>query len=224
MLELLQAALHPVNFLFTILLLVIIFYWISVIIGALDINTFDFDLDVDTDLDIDIDVDVDADMDVDTEAEVGSSGGLFAGALHFFNFGKLPFMVIMSFAILISWFISITTNHYFGKLSYGFAIALFIPNIFVSLLLTKWITSPLVPLFKTFDEGVEPVDFIGQSCILTMTASSKKMGQANVEIENNKLLVNVKTEEEDGEVLKKGEEALIVGKSENGKFYFVKRL
>ena len=86
-----QAAIEPVNIVYTILLVVVALYWLSVFLGALDLSSFDFDVDADVDVDADLDVDVDADMDVDGEAH--TTIGWFAGTLHFFNFGKLPFMI-----------------------------------------------------------------------------------------------------------------------------------
>jgi len=94
MYELIQTAFSPVNLIYTFLLIIVIMYWLSIIIGALDFGSFDIDFDIDADVDIDIDV--------DAEIETGSSSNL-AGVLHFFNFGKLPFMVIMSFAVLFAW-------------------------------------------------------------------------------------------------------------------------
>ena len=88
--ELLQAAFSTPNIVFTVLLLVVMLYWVSVFMGLLDMGSFDVDIDVD----MDVDVDVDIDADVDADAEV--TGGGLAGILHFFNLGQVPFMVIMN--------------------------------------------------------------------------------------------------------------------------------
>ena len=103
--ELLQAALAPYNIVHTLLLTVVLFYWLGIIFGALDISAFDIDVDAGVDMDVDADVDAGAD---------GNGVGWFAGALHFFNFGKLPFMLIMSFVIFFAWAISILAHHYIG--------------------------------------------------------------------------------------------------------------
>ncbi len=214
--ELIQTAFSPVNLIYTFLLILIFIYWLSIIVGALDFGSFDLDFDLDTDIDVE--------ADVDTEIEGGSAGWL-AGLLHFFNFGKLPFMVIMSFLVLLSWTISIAANYYFGNNSTLFALALIFPNLFVSLFITKVITTPLVPVFDKLDAGVEPVDYIGLTCKLVLPASTTKMGQAEVLVENsNSLLINVKVDFENPFEFQKGEEAIIIRKEESKSYYIIKKI
>ena len=107
--ELIQTAFAPVNLVYTFLLILVLIYWLFIIIGALDFGSLDLDFDIDADVDVDMDIDVDADIDTDVEA--GSGAGWFIGFLHFFNFGKMPFMVIMSFLILFSWTFSMLANY-----------------------------------------------------------------------------------------------------------------
>ena len=53
--ELLHYAVEPVNIVFTGLLILVIMYWLSVMIGALDLSSFDLDFDTDVDIDVDVD-------------------------------------------------------------------------------------------------------------------------------------------------------------------------
>lgn len=221
MLELLEAAILPINIVFTVLLAIVLLYWFSVILGAMDMSTFDFDLDADFDVDVDMDVDVDADMDTDVDGS--GSGGWFVSALSFFNFGKVPFMVVMTFLILSMWAISILANHYLGSGSVLFALGALLPNLCISLIITKIITTPLVAVFKNFNETEEPVDYIGQTCKLTLPATVTKMGQAEVEYEGKYLLVSVKVEENDVPAILKGEKAVIVGEEEGGRCYLIRK-
>ncbi len=226
--ELLQAAISPVNIVFTTLLIVVLLYWLSVILGALHIDSFDFDFDKDIDLDIDVHTDVDTDIDVDAHADhdvnSGHGAGWFAGALHFFNFGRLPFMVIMTFLILSMWSISILLNHYFGNGSVIFALMLFFPNLAVSLVITKIFTTPLVPVFENLNEGVQPVDYIGLTCKLLLPASTTQMGQAEVMVEDSPLLINVRVSEDSPKPVLRGEEALILSKSGDDKYFLIEKL
>lgn len=215
MLELLEAAILPINIVFTILLAIVLLYWVSVILGALDISTFDVDIEAD------VDIDMDADLDADVDG--GHSGGWFIAALSFFNFGKVPFMVVMTFLILSMWAISILTNHYLGGGSALFALGAFIPNLCISLIVTKIATSPLVPIFRNFNKTEAPVDYIGKTCTLVLPATTTEMGQAEVEYEGKFLLVSVKVEENDVPVILRKEKAVIVGEAENGKYYFIRK-
>ena len=210
--DLLQAALSPYNIVYTFLLALVLLYWLGIILGALDISAFD----------IDVDVDVDVDTDVDVGAE-GSGAGWFAGALHFFNFGKLPFMVIMSFVIFFAWAVSVLGHHYFGHGSLLFSLALIFPNLAVCLILTKIITTPLVPIFGNLDGGEKAVDYIGETCQLTLPANPTKMGQAQVTTENSTLLINVKVSEQKPEALYKGDKALIVGQDKEKGIFIIEK-
>lgn len=209
--ELFQVAFDPLNLPYTLLLLLVVLYWVSVILGALDFGSFDLELDIDVDVDVDMDADVDG---------VGNAGGWFAHVLYFFNFGKLPFMVVMSLIILFSWMISVLANYYYGDGSVLFAGALFFPNLFVSLCLTKIISSPLIPIFKKIDVEEVEVDYIGMPCKVTLPATTSKMGQAEVIIDDVPLLINIKLSEETLD-LEKGREALIVAKEADRDCFFI---
>lgn len=207
---LLQAALETNNIFYTLLLVMVIFYWGTVILGVLDISSLDFDLDLDADVDIDSDIDVDTDID-------GGGGSWLGRALQFFNFGQVPFMIIMSFVILFQWALSVLCNHYLGDGSIFFAIALMIPMLFVSLVMTKIITTPLIPVFKNMNEGEESIDYIGLTCTVLLAPTTDKMGQAEVVVNNNPLLINIKSKDEN-QAFTKGYKALIVNQLEN---YFI---
>ena len=214
--ELIQIAFSPINLVYTFLLVLVVLYWLLIIIGAMDFGSFDIDFDLDADVDVDVEVDVDADV------SSGSAGNL-AGVLHFFNFGKLPFMVIMSFVVLSCWTMSVLANYYFGGGSTLFALALIFPNLFVGLCLTKMITTPLIPVFEKMESGIEPVDYMGMTCKIVLAATASKMGQAEVLIDSSPLLVNVKLESENLDTLEKGVEAIILRKEKNKPYYIIKK-
>ena len=212
--ELLQAAIHPVNIVFTVLLVFVLLYWLSVILGAIDLGAFDLDLDLDADLEVD--------ADIEAEVEAVSNVGWLAGALHFFNFGKLPFMVVMTFLVLSMWSISLMANHYLGDGTALFALAILIPNLFVSLVITKVVTTPLVPVFSTLDGSVEAVDYEGQECTITLSATQDKMGQAEVIVDGSPLLINVKLTGQGQMRISKGEKALVLRRAPQGNYFLIK--
>jgi hypothetical protein len=207
--ELLNAALAGVNVPYTLLLGFVILYWLSVILGAFDLSAFDFDLD--------------ADADVDMEVEAGGIGGWFASALHFFNFGKAPFMLIMTVTILTAWSLALLGNHYLGNYQLGYALATAIPIIFIGLMLAKLITTPLIPLFRQINEEASPMDYIGQVCQLVLPASQHQMGQARVRIDDNELLIYVKASLPETE-LPAGAEAVVIRHSEDQSHYIIQAL
>ncbi|MEZ5041749.1 MAG: DUF1449 family protein [Saprospiraceae bacterium] len=203
--ELLQAAFSLNNIVFTVLLGMVLLYWLSVFLGLLDMGSFDVDLEVDADLDVDADI----------------AGGNLAGVLHFFNFGKLPFMIVMSFLILSMWVISILLNHYFGYGSLGFALLMFFPNLAASLLITKVVTSPFVPVFESLDGTEDPIDYIGQVCTLTLSAAPNDLGQAELLVNGSNLLVNVMA---DNQLINKGEKALIIQENKEKSYFIIQKI
>jgi hypothetical protein len=205
--ELFQAAFSPPNIVFTTLLCLVMVYWLTVFLGLLDIGAMDIDIDAD----VDVDVDVDGDMSV---------GGL-SGILFFFNFGRVPFMVVLSFLILSMWAISIVLNYYWGQGSLGVAALMLLPNLAVSLLITKVVTSPLVPVFKRLDGAEAPVDYIGQICTLTLSAGPGDMGQAEVLYNGTNLLISVMG---DKEQMKKGEKGLIVQENKEKSYFIIQKI
>lgn len=236
MMELIYAAFSPSNLLLSVLLVLIMFYWLTVILGALDVNSIDVDLDVDVDVDIDVDVDVEVDVEVDAEieaevdadTEAGEVGGAgwFMLSLRFFNFGRLPFMVVMSLLILFMWSISVYCNHD-GSIvnpnnSLILAGLLFVPNMFVSLFITKILTAPLVPVFAKLNTSVENVQVEGKVGILTTSVNKKGMGQMKAEIEGSTITVSIRMQ--DKLPIKKGEKVVVIEYLADEKIYIVDKI
>lgn len=213
MAELLQEAMAPVNIVYTGLLMLVLIYWLSVIIGALDMGFFDFDFDFDADVDVDLDVD----------AGAGGSGGWLVGALQFFNFGKLPFMTIFAVLTICMWSFSILLNHYFGNGSVLFALAILFPMLFVSLIITKVVTTPLIPLFKDVD-GMKEIDYVGMVCKLRTALSVGKLGQAELNAYDSIIFINVMLPSDATTNLAIDDEALIIGKVEEEDYYLIGQL
>lgn len=232
--ELFDAAFSSVNIFPTVLLLVILAYWLFVIIGALDMDFLnvevDVDADVDVDIDVDADVDIDADGDIDVDGDVEAdadvdtdTGGVLISMnsiLSFFNLGKVPFMLLLSFFVLPLWIISILVNHFFHNQSFAFAFLLLIPNIIASLLISKVLTTPFAILYtkmaKNNDEGFK---YTGKMCKIILPASDSRIGQAEINHNNSTYRINVLTKE--GTEIAKGESALVINYIENKKCYLI---
>lgn len=204
--ELIHFAVAPVNIVFTGLLIIVGLYWMSVMLGALDMSALDLDLD--TDVDIDVDADVDG----------GGSVNWVASTLSFFNFNRLPFMVIMSVLILCIWALEILSNYYIGNGKIGFMLAMLGPILLIGLVVTKLVTTPLIPLFANLDGGVANIDYIGQECLIKYSTSEGKINQAEVIVDGNPIVINVQS----SDPLIKGRKAVITRHSPDEKYYIVK--
>jgi len=152
-------------------------YWLLAVLGTIDMESFDFDFDTD------IDADIDADLDTDISA---ADTGFLVSALKFVNATDVPLMMVLSFLTLFMWMISILANSAFNPMhSWFVASCLLLVNFFVSCLLVKFITKPLIPFFKAFKKGEnddEPV--IGRVGIVKSRVIDSKYGQVEVPRDN----------------------------------------
>jgi hypothetical protein len=87
MTELFQAAMASVNIFYTVLLMIVSLYWITVFVGLLDMKSLEIDIDADVDVDVDIEADIDTHVEVDKEIDIngGSHFGI-GNILAFFQF------------------------------------------------------------------------------------------------------------------------------------------
>jgi hypothetical protein len=70
MIETITLAFTGVNLIPTTLMCLMLFYWLIMILGLINMDTLDVDLDADVDVDVDVDLDMDMDMDMDVDADV----------------------------------------------------------------------------------------------------------------------------------------------------------
>jgi len=209
--EFLEVALLPVNLFYTFLLLFMLVYWLSVIFGALDVHFLDFDLDAD----------VDTDIDLDTEVDTHLGGGWLAGTLQFFNIGQVPFMTVLTVVVLNSWILMLLGNYYLGQNSWWFFAAAFIPILFISLLIAKVITTPLIPVFNRLNTAAEPVAYLGREGHLRLPASHDMFGQMEVVIDDSPFLLSVRTPDPET-TIPSGSSVRIIDRLENGQFVIEK--
>lgn len=228
MTELLNAALLPETIVYSVLLCVVLLYWGMVILGALDLGAFDVDVDMDADFDIDVDVDVDVDVDADIDADVdadvdagGSVGGIMISMLKFFNFGKVPFMVLMSFLVLSLWFMSVVANHYWSDGSIWFPFVIFIPMLFIALIVTKIVTMPLIGLFDKLDDTAQTINFIGKTATIILPVRVGKIGQADLFVDDLHITLSVKGSSKVHNTINKDTKVLMVEHNEDKSIYYV---
>ncbi len=209
MTELFNATFSAVNIIPAIFLTFVLFYWLLVIFGALDISSFDFDVD----LDVEAEFDADAAADATGEADISWLNSL----LSFFNIDKIPLMVFITFWAIPLWAISIMFNHLIGNESFLISLIFLVPNVIVSALIAKPLTIPFVKIFGALNENSEGTqDLLGQIGKVRIGASDSKMGQGDVNIDGSSYRLNIKTRSGN---ISKGEQFLVVNYIAEGSFY-----
>ena len=217
--ELFNAAISLPNIIPTALLGLVLLYWITVIVGALDFDTLDPDIDGEVDIEADPSVNTAAQA-TDANPEGGISISWLNSILIFFNISKVPFMLFLTMLILPLWVISIMANHYLGIESLIGGLIVLAPVFLVSLFVAKFLTIPFVKLFDHMQkEDVESKTAIGKICVASTVITDKKMGQAQVKTSGSPLLLNVITSE--GHALKSGDSALVVAYLKDRNLYLI---
>lgn len=227
-----------VNIVLTILLIILILYWIFNMLTGVD-----FDLDVDVDVDIDVDVDADIDVDADTSLDAGSIDfqdivnteidkddvlgkrrkplKWWQVTLIYFNFVGLPFMFTFTCWIFIWWFCTTVATAITHSYDNTFGFIIFLAAIIPSLILTKIFTTPFKRFFKGFkQDGDKPIDLIGRTGTVNSSIEDDEMGLAEIVIESKVMSVYVKSL--DGSFIDGTKDILIIKQSADKNYYYVK--
>lgn len=207
--EIIVAAFSPVNVVLTVLLILVVLYWLMVIFGAMDL---DF---------LDIDFDNDVDMDFDADAEIDGDAGFLRGVLEFFYIGEVPVMILFSILILSMWAVSMIVNHVLNPAgSVLLGLPIFCVNLVVSIMICRVFAMPFRKVFSALNKDVNASgDVMGRICIVTTTQVSKKMGQAEMPSRGAPVLLNVMAEGDN--VLNKGDEAVVIGRNSEDGVYII---
>jgi len=221
--EIFEFAFSIENLIPTILLLFVSLYWLVVLIGLLDVGSLDIHTDVHTDFDLHPDVHADIHTDVHADVhggEVVSDGpGGFMQSLIFFNVGKVPLLILLSFFAVPLWFLSMIVNYYLKIESFGPSLILLIPEVLVSLFVAKFLTAPIAYLFKNMDDNTgKPIDFTGRTAIVRYDVEEKKDGQ--IEIDNNGIHLVFQARSIGGRIVK-GEQVIIIEYIKEENYYLV---
>ncbi|MBG88265.1 MAG: hypothetical protein CMO80_15360 [Verrucomicrobiales bacterium] len=214
MTELFQESIRVINFPLSLLMIVIIIYWLLALVGFLDFDILDGSADLHVDGG---DVHVEGDLQADFDGSHG--GGILGGISSYLHVGDAPLTVILSVMIIFMWSFSLLLNHYFNSDDSFFLGLLFlVPNIIVSVLLSGIIIIPVAVFFKKLS-GSENVkkNALGDMCTVISQTVDYDSGQAEVAQEGAPIVVNARTSNPN-EVLTRGQKAVVVRKNDNGTY------
>ncbi len=225
-----------VNITLTVLLIILILYWLATMITGID---FDLDIDVDVDVDIDADIDLDtgleggnmdfqdvANAEVDREHVVNKRTRRLKWwqiLLIYFNFVGLPFMFTFTFWIFNWWLITVLATLITGSYDNSFGFIIVLAALIPALILTKITTTPFKSFFKNLNkDGDKAVDFLGREALLLSSISGDKLGNAEVMADGNLMSIYVKSL--DGSELRFRESVLIIKQSDDKNYFLVSKI
>jgi len=199
--EFYHACFHVNNLPATLLLLLVVLYWLTVIAGVMDLSALDVDLP-------------------DADAGTGDGGGFFQAFLEYFNIRFVPVSIMLSLYALSFWIISMIANEYLNPGKFGLAgLLIFVINIPLSAHVAKWAGAPLVPLFRGMRMGVSAKrELIGSRVVVTSSRADTAFGQAEISGDGPPITLTVRT---DGAVIPKGTEAVILSHQEEENIYTI---
>jgi hypothetical protein len=211
--ELVSASLEFPTVVFTIVLGIVLMYWVFVLLGALDVDLFGGDVDVDVS---------GAAKGIGDVLTGGAKGGAEAfhadghaggdadvdggGVWHGLGLGDVPVTISVSLIVMLSWVGSLLVMHYIaGTAGWQRAIVLVVA-IVVALPIAALLVRPLAPVFAV-KEAKSNADYIGHGCTITTGSVDDSFGQATVEDGGTVLVIQVRCER--GK-LGRGDKALII--------------
>lgn len=200
--ELWEQALLPYNLPFTVLLGVVVLFWLLTLVGALGIDSLDADID-----------------------DAGEAADLPATMLRVVNAGSVPLTVVLSILVLAMWMATITLNYYFNPagsilVALGFFVAAFV----IGVIATKVITQPLVPFMRRLKESENAAPVIGEIGVVRSIDLDSKFGQVEVQRPDGApALLNARLGP-DSEPVPRGTEVAILAFDEPSGIYLVRPL
>lgn len=205
--EFIDACFHVVNLPATLLLILVLIYWFTVIAGVMDLSTLDMDL---------------PDMDMES-GDISAQGSGFDAFLEYFNIRYVPVSIMISLFALSFWVISMIANSILNPAGFGlFGLAIFLVNIPVSGHIAKFAGAPLIPLFKNMrSQSSANRDLIGTRVIITSSKADSSFGQAEIREDGPPITLSVRTE---GEEIPRGGEAVILHQETEKDIYIITTL
>ncbi len=177
---------------FTVVLGIMLVFWLFAILGMFDIDIFPTDGGEDL---FEADVEVDAEM----------PG--FIGLLHTLGLTGVPFTLVISIIALIGFTISYLISAWIlmpvgsSILRYLIGSGVILGSIAISIPITAQLIKPMKPLFvKHYAPSKR--DYVGHVCVVTSTSANNDFGIGSVETGGSPLQIDIRTPE--GETYQKG--------------------
>ena len=176
--EFLNTALTFPTVVFSVLLIIVILFWLVTIVGLADIDMFE------------------ADVELETQANTASTSGIFNNL----GLSEVPLTVSASIIIMTAWLISIYSQAWFlaefksHSLYYVFGALIILACSIISLPLSALITKPLRRFF-TSKQTANKHDFIGLECTIATSKVTQTFGQARVTLQGAEQLIEIRVQD-----------------------------
>lgn len=162
---------------FTILLIIVVVYWLLAILGAVEISVLDFDMDIDTDM---------------------SSTSAITGFMMRLGLHGVPATIIVSLIAIFGWLISYYIVYFFFGffyetfLRYVLGVPVLFGSLYAAVMLTAFAIRPMRTFFqKTHQQTIKRV--LGQVAIVRSAVVNNQTGEAMLADGGAGLILKVRT-------------------------------
>ena len=186
---------------FTVLLIVVLFYWLLAIFGLVDLGEHDINAG-----------EVGDPSHLHTDAHSDDLGTL-AGYLVAFGLNGVPISVVASLLVLVAWTISALSAIWFlhwvptDLLRWVAGAAVLLAAAGLSLVITARLVRPLRGVFRTH-YATTHASLVGQECTIWTSVVTEKIGRA--EVAQRGAPLNIRIWSDAPNSLKRGDKAVIV--------------
>lgn len=241
MADLMSLSVAWINLPFTLALVLVVLYWLSMILGVVHDSHSDIDGHADVDGGVHHDMDAHAHADAHADASADAHGDAHADAhgdadheaagmgatgivLRFLHADEVPLTAVLSVLTVCLWAATILGNWYLNpRLALGPALLLLGPELLIAAVATRFILIPAAPLLGRMNSGVaRKAVLVGQVATVKSEEVTERTGQAELMMKGVSLLLNVRTTS--GARLSKGDAALITAHDEARGIYEVTKM
>jgi hypothetical protein len=211
MTELFNEAIAWYNFPLTVLLCLVVLYWIVAAFGILGDGMDAGDLDVDADIDA---------------HHSGDGVGGLAALMRFVNMDSVPAMIVITILASTYWVLSMVLNHLLNpNRTTVIALAILGGGFVLSTIITKIITIPFSQLFKSLrnSDKEAQIPIIGRSGIVKSGEVTTDFGQVEITKKGPPLLIHARIHEGNAR-LKRGDQCIVIDEIEGKGIFYVKSL
>lgn len=186
---------------FSLVLLVVTFYWLVAVLGFVDMEVLDFDFG-----------DTDGSLDTNADSEL-SNPDVLAGLMLKLGLTGVPVTIIVSFIALFGWLVCYYAVHFLfgfipsGILHFVAGIPVLLGALYVAAMITAVVIKPLRPLFQKAQQQTTQ-HVLGQTAIVRTLRVDAGFGEAVLEDGGAGLILKVRTAGE--EKFEKGDRVVLL--------------
>ncbi len=192
---------------FTVMLVLSFLYWLSAILGMVDMDSLDFDLPDGADA-----------------GNISSTAGGLAGLMVKFGLNGIPLVITFSLISLFGWLISFYIIYYFsnivpdGFIRWLISIPLIVFILILSSIITGFLLKPFRPLFEMREENTVK-NILGQTAIVRSKNVDQQFGEVFLNDGGAGLILKVRSR--NNEKFKRQDRVVLLEYREAENFYFV---